>query len=46
MNDEFLDDFFRELDSEVHNKKFTKELREQIDELDKDKVEELIKKHF
>ena len=46
MDDEFLDDYFTKLDSEVHNKKFLKELREQIDEIDKDKVEELIKKHF
>lgn len=46
MDYEFLDDFFTKLDSEVHNKKFTKELKEQIDEIDKDKVEKLIKKHF
>lgn len=46
MDDKFLDDFFKDLEREVHNKKFAKELRDQIDELDKKKVEKLIKKHF
>ena len=46
MDDEFLKEFFDELNREFHNKQFISELQEQIVELDKIKVEDLIKKYF
>ena len=46
MDDTLLDDFFNELNQKMNNKKFIKELQEQLDGITKNNVEELIKKYF
>ena len=46
MNNDFIDEFFAELNNEVKNKKFTAELRKQLSDIDENKLKELIDKNF
>lgn len=46
MDEEFLDNFFILLNGKIDNKRYTSELRENINNLDEDKLKELIEKHF
>lgn len=46
MGNEFLDEYFNELNTELKNKSFTSKLKNQLEELDKDKIKELIEEHF
>lgn len=46
MDNEFLNDYFHELNSELKNKRFTSALKKEFDELDKNKLKQLIENHF
>lgn len=46
MDDEFLNDYFHELNTELKNKRFTSALKKEFDELDKDKLKNLIENYF
>ncbi len=46
MDEEFLDNFFILLNGKIDNKRYTRELRENINNLDEDTLKELIENHF
>lgn len=46
MDEEFLDNFFIALNKKIDNKRYTRELRENINNLDEDTLKELIENHF
>ena len=46
MDKEFLDNFFSDLEKELENKEFIEDLRNQIDELDKNELKKLIENYF
>lgn len=46
MDEEFLDNFFILLNEKIDNKRYTRELRENINNLDEDTLKELIENHF
>ncbi|SDA57304.1 hypothetical protein [Methanobrevibacter millerae] len=46
MDDEFLTDYFIKLNEEISNPRFIDEFKNQIDDLNEDKLKELIKNHY
>lgn len=46
MDDGFLDEYFINLNEELKDKKFTSYLRKEFDEIDEDRLKELIESHF
>lgn len=46
MNDDFLDEYFIELNSELKNKRFVSEFKKELEDLDKNELKKLIEKHF
>lgn len=46
MDNGFLDEYFNELNTELKNKRFTSQLKNELENLDKDKLKELIEEHF
>ena len=46
MDEEFLDNFFNDLESELQNEQFINELKEHINELNEKELKKLIETHF
>ena len=46
MDEDFINDFIIDLNTKIDNKRFTGQLRENIDDLDESKLKDLIKAHF
>lgn len=46
MDNGFLDEYFNELNTELKNKRFTSWLKNELENLDKDKLKKLIEEHF
>lgn len=46
MDEEFLNDFIIDLNSKINNKRYTSQLRENINDLDESKLKDLIKTYF
>ena len=46
MDDEFLNDYFDEINKKLKNKSFTTKLREEFPELDEKMLKDLIESHF
>lgn len=46
MDDEFLNDYFIKLNEEIDNLQFIDELKSHINDMNEDKLKDLIKKHF
>lgn len=46
MYDDFLNRFFEDLTCEIDNPKYINALKEEICEIDEEKLEKLIKEHF
>lgn len=46
MDEKFLNDYFAEINVELKNKRFVEELKKEFDELNKDKLKDLIENHF
>lgn len=46
MDDDFLNKFFAELTEEIDNTNYVNALKEQINDLDEEKLETIIKEHF
>lgn len=46
MDDEFLNEYFYELNQKLKNKSFTSKLREEFQELDEEKLKDLIESNF
>lgn len=46
MDEEFINDFIIDLNSKIDNRRYTNQLKENIDNLDESKLKELIEEHF
>ena len=46
MDENFIDEYFNILNKKLKNKRFTSELRKEIDDIDSEKLTYLIEKHF
>lgn len=46
MQDDFLEQYFEKLSTEIDNPKFIEELKKKIEKSNKQSIEELIKKYY
>lgn len=46
MDEEFINDFIIDLNKKIDNKRYTSQLKENIDDLNESKLKDLIKTHF
>ncbi len=46
MEDDFINRFFENLTSEIDNSEYINALKEEICEINEEKIEKIIKKHF
>lgn len=46
MEDDFINRFFEDLTSEIDNSEYVNALKEEICEINEEKIEKIIKKHF
>lgn len=46
MDEEFINDFIIDLNTKIDNRRYTSQLRENINDLDESKLKDLIKTHF
>lgn len=46
MNDEFLENYFESLKEKIPNEDFINDLKDQMDDFNENKLEEIIKRHY
>ena len=46
MDEEFINDFIIDLNTKIDNRRYTSQLKENIDDLDESKLKDLIKSNF
>jgi hypothetical protein len=46
MDEEFINDFIIDLNTKIDNRRYTNQLKENIDDLDESKLKDLIKSNF
>ena len=46
MDEELINDFIIDLNNKIDNRRYTSQLKENIDNLDESKLKELIEEHF